>query len=87
MHQLPRGIIAIARLLASEPVFAYNYIGKRYDCGSKIGFLEATLEFALKHPELGGDFQQLVNRLAQNAGQDAAIAGVRGNRHLTLVSS
>ena len=78
---------AIARLLAIEPVFAYNYIGKRYDCGSKIGFLEATLEFALKHPELGGDFQQLVNRLAQNAGQDAAIAGVRGTRHLTLVSS
>jgi UTP--glucose-1-phosphate uridylyltransferase len=78
---------AIARLLAKEPVFAYSYIGKRYDCGSKLGFLEATLNFALKHPQLGADFQQIVNRLADSPLADAATAGARGARHLTLVSS
>jgi UTP--glucose-1-phosphate uridylyltransferase len=78
----------IARLLASEPVFAYSYLGKRYDCGSKLGFLEATLDFALKHPQLGADFQQLVNRAADAHAQDDATGqGVRGSRHLTLVSS
>ena len=80
----------IARLLAREPVFAYSYVGKRYDCGSKLGFLEATLEFALKHPKLGADFQQLVNRASETAGQEAAMAGAQGtrsSRHLTLVSS
>ena len=45
-------------------MFAYSYIGKRYDCGSKLGFLEATVDFALKHPQLGAEFQQLVNRIA-----------------------
>ncbi|HET9011301.1 MAG TPA: UTP--glucose-1-phosphate uridylyltransferase, partial [Gemmatimonadaceae bacterium] len=80
----------IARLLAQEPVFAYNYIGKRYDCGSKLGFLEATVDFALKHPQLGAEFQQLVNRVADASLHDTAAAGgqgTRGPRHLTLVSS
>lgn len=80
----------IARLLAREPVHAYSYIGKRYDCGSKLGFLEATIEFALRHPQLGGPFQQLVNRAAEAATADAVAAagqGTRGARHLTLVSS
>jgi UTP--glucose-1-phosphate uridylyltransferase len=76
----------IARLLANEPVFAYSYIGKRYDCGSKLGFLEATVDFALKHPQLGAEFQQLVNRVADAQAQEA-VAGARGARHLTLVSS
>lgn len=80
----------IARLLAREPVFAYSYVGKRYDCGSKLGFLEATLDFALKHPQLGADFQQLVNRVAETATQETAMLGGQGtrpSRHLTLVSS
>jgi UTP--glucose-1-phosphate uridylyltransferase len=81
----------IARLLAQEPVFAYSYIGRRYDCGSKIGFLEATVDFALKHPQLGPEFQQMLNRLADARTQDAAATaagvGTRGSRHLTLVSS
>jgi UTP--glucose-1-phosphate uridylyltransferase len=78
----------IARLLALEPVFAYSYAGKRYDCGSKLGFLEATVDFALKHPQLGAEFQQIVNRVAE--ARDVAAAGgsgARGARHLTLVSS
>ncbi len=48
----------IAQLIASEGVHAYRYEGKRYDCGSKEGFLEATVEFALKHPEVGRGFRE-----------------------------
>ncbi len=54
---------AIAQLIQSEPVHAYEYIGKRYDCGSKLGFLEATLELALQHPEVGNSFQQFLRNL------------------------
>ncbi|MCZ6500695.1 MAG: UTP--glucose-1-phosphate uridylyltransferase GalU, partial [Gammaproteobacteria bacterium] len=43
----------IAGLMAEEPVYAYRYDGKRYDCGSKLGYLQATVEYALKHAELG----------------------------------
>lgn len=47
---------AIAALLVDEPVIAYPFQGKRYDCGSKRGYLEATVEFGLAHPELGATF-------------------------------
>ena len=47
---------AIASLLKEEPVFAYEYSGVRYDCGSKLGYLKASIEFALRHPEVGADF-------------------------------
>jgi len=46
----------IAALLTREPVFAYRFSGKRYDCGSKQGYLEAIVEYALQHPELGEGF-------------------------------
>ncbi|TDP63744.1 UTP--glucose-1-phosphate uridylyltransferase GalU [Roseateles toxinivorans] len=48
----------IAGLLRREKVFAYSYEGKRYDCGSKEGFLEANVELALAHPELGAGFRE-----------------------------
>lgn len=51
---------AIAKLMQTALVVAYPFEGKRYDCGSKIGFLEATMAYALKHPELKGGFQQLL---------------------------
>lgn len=47
----------IAKLLQEEPVYACRFEGKRYDCGSKIGYLEATVAYALKHPELADDFK------------------------------
>ena len=47
----------IAGLLASEKVLAYSYEGKRYDCGSKEGFLQATVELALEHPDVGAEFR------------------------------
>jgi UTP--glucose-1-phosphate uridylyltransferase len=52
----------IAQLLDSEGVHAFQYAGKRYDCGSKQGFLEATVELALKHAEVGAEFQQYLRR-------------------------
>ena len=48
---------AIARLLEEEQVVAYQFLGTRYDCGSKLGYLMATVEYALKHPELSEDFR------------------------------
>ena len=47
---------AIAALLKDESVIAYPFEGKRYDCGSKLGYLEATVEIGLAHPELGERF-------------------------------
>ncbi|WP_428096720.1 UTP--glucose-1-phosphate uridylyltransferase GalU [Candidatus Rariloculus sp.] len=47
----------IAGLLADEPVHVLPFSGRRYDCGSKIGYLRATVEYALRHPELGENFR------------------------------
>ncbi len=54
----------IAKLLEYEPVLAHAFDGKRYDCGSKIGYLEATVAFGLKHPETGGAFKELLRKYA-----------------------
>jgi len=54
----------IAALLADEAIYAYAFEGKRYDCGSKLGYLEATVEFGLKHPQLGPSFARYLVRLA-----------------------
>lgn len=48
----------IAQLLHEEEVLAYEFDGKRYDCGSKLGYLTATVEYALKHPALKKEFLQ-----------------------------
>ncbi len=54
----------IAALLAEEQVLAYRYRGTRYDCGSKLGYLEATIAFGLKHEELAEDFRAVLKRYA-----------------------
>ena len=54
----------IAALLAEEPVFAYAFEGRRYDCGSKLGYLEATVEYGLKHEALGEKFSEYLVALA-----------------------
>jgi UTP--glucose-1-phosphate uridylyltransferase len=46
----------IARLMQREPVYSFEFEGKRYDCGSKLGYLQATVEYGLKHPSLGTEF-------------------------------
>jgi UTP--glucose-1-phosphate uridylyltransferase len=52
---------AIGRLLREEPVFAYEFDGRRYDCGSKLGYLEATVNYALKHPEVAAPFRAFLH--------------------------
>lgn len=47
----------IARLMTHELVYAQRYIGRRFDCGSKLGFLQATVELACEHPEVSADFK------------------------------
>ena len=49
---------AIASMLRREKIFAFRYEGKRYDCGSKLGFLQATVDLAKIHPGVGQDFTQ-----------------------------
>jgi UTP--glucose-1-phosphate uridylyltransferase len=58
--QLTDGIVA---LLGEETVYAYAFEGRRYDCGSKLGYLEATVEFGLKHPDLGDRFLKYLLQL------------------------
>jgi UTP--glucose-1-phosphate uridylyltransferase len=52
---------AIGRLLREESVYAYEFQGQRYDCGSKLGYLQATVNLALKHPQLAKDFRDFLN--------------------------
>ena len=54
----------IARLMTREAVYAWEYSGKRYDCGSKEGFLEATVELALQHPEVSESFRNYLKGLS-----------------------
>jgi UTP--glucose-1-phosphate uridylyltransferase len=54
---------AIAALLEEETVLAHPFQGKRYDCGSKEGYLEATVELALNHPELGESFRSYLKSM------------------------
>lgn len=72
MQNMPRGAggeiqltDGIARLLKYEPVWAHAFEGVRYDCGSKLGYLEATLAYGLKHPEVGAAFQKLLATYAK----------------------
>ena len=53
----------IAALLNEEQVLAYEFEGRRYDCGSKLGYLIATVEYGLKHAELGDDFRDYLESL------------------------
>src|ERR1700723_619120 len=48
----------IARLMQREPVYAFEFEGKRYDCGSKLGYLQGTVEYGLQHPSLGLEFAE-----------------------------
>ncbi|MCP5277612.1 MAG: UTP--glucose-1-phosphate uridylyltransferase GalU [Thiobacillus sp.] len=65
--QLTDGIVS---LLKEQQVLAYEYEGKRYDCGSKLGYLQATVEYALKHPELAGDFSAWLDELQASRHRD-----------------
>lgn len=53
---------AIASLLNQEAVYAWQFNGKRYDCGNKLGYLQATIEYALKHAEIGKEFKEYLQK-------------------------
>ncbi len=54
---------AIARLIADEPVHILPFEGIRYDCGSKLGYLQAMVEYGMRHPEIGDEFRDYLKRL------------------------
>ena len=71
IREQPRGVggeiqltDGIAGLMRSQKVYAFRYEGKRYDCGSKEGFLEATVELALQHPQVGEYFRGYLKGLS-----------------------
>ena len=59
---------AISDLLVEQRVLSYNFEGRRFDCGSKLGYLKAQVEFALEHDELGDDFKTFLGQLAERTG-------------------
>ena len=65
---------AIARLLGSQRVLAYNFIGKRFDCGSKLGYLQAQVEYALAHEEVAEEFRDYLMSLDLGAMQHRQAA-------------
>ena len=77
----------IARLMQHEAVYAFQYEGKRYDCGSKEGFLEATVELALQHPQVGAQFREYLKTLALYATVRAHIGSASNAPKLIAVSA
>ena len=54
----------IARLLQREPVYAYRFTGRRFDCGNKLGYLQATVEYGLAHSAVGAEFRKYLRGVA-----------------------
>jgi UTP--glucose-1-phosphate uridylyltransferase len=57
----------IGALMGEEAVYAHRFTGKRYDCGSKLGYLQATVEYALAHRQLGRDFGKYLQAVARSS--------------------
>ena len=55
---------AIQMLLGQQSIFAYQFEGKRYDCGDKLGFMKANIEFSKKHPEIGKEFIEFLKSIS-----------------------
>ncbi len=70
----------IARLLKREAVYAHRFEGKRFDCGNKLGYLQATVEFALAHPELSHSFRRYLLQLVGELPSPASGARKAGAR-------
>jgi UTP--glucose-1-phosphate uridylyltransferase len=66
---------ALVSLMKEERLLAYRYQGKRFDCGSKLGYLQATVEHALAHPELSRTFRQYLLQLCRNLPRPPAGKG------------
>lgn len=71
LHSLPPSVSgevsftdAVAQMIITEAVLSYQFIGKRYDCGTKLGYLRASVNFGLKHPEVAQEFRHFLQLLA-----------------------
>ncbi len=75
----------IASLLVEQQVLAFRYEGVRYDCGSKLGYLEATVEFGLRHAEVGDKFREYLQQREEKAHAAlptvAPLARIRADAH------
>ena len=60
--------MTLKQLSKYEDIYAYDFEGKRYDVGDKLGFLEANIDFALKNPEIRKEFFELMKRKFDNIG-------------------
>lgn len=60
----------IANLLEKSPVYAYSFDGVRYDCGSKLGYLQATVAYGMKHPETGVEFTAHIEQLVKGTNKN-----------------
>ncbi len=76
LEHIPRGTgneiqltDGIAALLHEEQVLAYEFSGRRHDCGSKLGYLIATVEYGLRHPELGARFHNYLQEISGKLGE------------------
>ena len=56
---------AIAMLMDIETVESYRIIGKSHDCGSKLGYMKANVEYGLRHPDLNGEFREYLKGVVQ----------------------
>lgn len=54
---------AMAKMIGDQPFHAVTFAGRRFDCGSKLGFVEATLALALERPDMGGEVRKIAERL------------------------
>ncbi len=70
---------AISHLLDDEKVLAYRFEGRRYDCGNKLGYLEATVDYGVKHPEVGEDFARFLGE-RKPAGEPSPLGRSRDDR-------
>ncbi|MDR1530549.1 MAG: UTP--glucose-1-phosphate uridylyltransferase GalU [Burkholderiales bacterium] len=73
LKNLPRGAgnelqltDSIAQLIGEQPLHAYRFSGRRYDCGNKLGYLTATVDYGLRHPETGIEFARYLNYLKKD---------------------
>ena len=55
---------AIQMLLGQQSIFAYQFEGRRYDCGDKLGFMKANIEFSKRHPEIGKEFIEFLKSIS-----------------------
>ena len=61
---------ALVQLLSEQPIYSLAFQGKRYDCGSKLGYMQASIDFALKHPEIGQEIKVYLDNLSDTNAVD-----------------